>query len=160
MFVGEIPELTAKSNGGQQPMPEPSSTPAATEESKEETKTETTETEVKSVVGKHVTIETEEEDERKSLLEKEKLVAETPFVQLWIGVRYDEPVGKNNGTILDKKFFEAAKNCGGFVKPEVLKVGVMSIVDLDQALEHSHFFFVCRTILRKIPSTTATMMKM
>lgn len=143
MFVGEIPKLTEKANGptnnanGQQAVPDPKAPKFAKEESKEEAAEEP----VKSVVAKHVTIEdeaTEDESERA----KE---APVEFIQLWIGVRYDEPVGKvqfyfnlcifcwfipqyvfkqNEGTIFGKKYFEAPANHGAFIKPEMLKVGV------------------------------------
>merc|ERR1711959_647410 len=41
----------------------------------------------------------------------------------WIGVKYDEPIGKNNGMIKGKKYFECAPKYGGMVRPTNLKVG-------------------------------------
>ena len=42
---------------------------------------------------------------------------------LWVGVQYDEPLGKNDGTVAGKRYFDAGKNRGGFVRPERVVVG-------------------------------------
>lgn len=39
--------------------------------------------------------------------------------RLWVGVDYDEPLGKHNG----KGYFEAKPNHGAFVKPELVEIG-------------------------------------
>lgn len=41
----------------------------------------------------------------------------------WIGIRYDEPLGKNNGSHKGKKYFECLNNYGGFVRPDRVSVG-------------------------------------
>jgi len=41
----------------------------------------------------------------------------------WIGVQYDEPVGKNDGTVKGKRFFECPPKYGGFLRPDKLQVG-------------------------------------
>lgn len=41
----------------------------------------------------------------------------------WIGVNYDEPVGKNDGSFADKRYFSARPRHGGFVRPPRVEVG-------------------------------------
>jgi tubulin-folding cofactor B len=41
----------------------------------------------------------------------------------WIGVEFDEPVGKNDGSINGNRFFHARNKHGSFLKPKQVEVG-------------------------------------
>jgi len=47
----------------------------------------------------------------------------------WVGVQYDEPVGKNDGSIDGKKYFECRAKYGSFLRPSNITCGDYPEVD-------------------------------
>jgi tubulin-folding cofactor B len=53
-----------------------------------------------------------------------RYVGETKFAKgTWIGVQYDEPVGKNDGSVEAERYFSCRPKYGGFVKADKCQVG-------------------------------------
>lgn len=48
---------------------------------------------------------------------------------LFVGIRLDEPFGKNDGTVDGKRYFEALSKYGIFVKPNRIQIGHFPPVD-------------------------------
>lgn len=47
----------------------------------------------------------------------------------WVGVEYDEPVGKHSGTVEGHQYFVARPSCGAFVRGDLVEIGAFSAVD-------------------------------
>lgn len=49
----------------------------------------------------------------------------------WVGIRYDEPVGKNDGIIKGVRYFHAEMNFGGLARPSNVTVGDFPALDVE-----------------------------
>jgi len=61
-----------------------------------------------------------------------KFVGKIPQIAAgwFVGVQYDEPVGKNDGTCKGKRYFECPPKYGGFLRPDKLQVGDFPELDI------------------------------
>ncbi|EST09792.1 Ubiquitin-like domain protein [Kalmanozyma brasiliensis GHG001] len=53
----------------------------------------------------------------------------------WVGVEYDEPVGKNDGSVAGERYFTCKPNFGGFVRPDKVQAGDFPADDFDLELD-------------------------
>lgn len=54
---------------------------------------------------------------------------------IWVGIEFDEPVGKNNGSLKGVKYFEAKPKHGSFLRPDNVEVGDYPELDLFDDLD-------------------------
>jgi len=48
---------------------------------------------------------------------------------VWIGIEYDEPLGKNDGSVQGDRYFTCRPSYGAFVRPDKVSVGDYPVVD-------------------------------
>ncbi|KAI7206367.1 hypothetical protein KC352_g18119 [Hortaea werneckii] len=82
-------------------------------------------------VGKRCRLLPAESDARRGEVAFVGDVGEIPGgVGAWVGVRLDEPTGKNDGSVKGTRYFECGGgNCGVFVRPERVEVGDFPVLD-------------------------------
>ncbi|KAF9953002.1 hypothetical protein BGZ65_004919 [Modicella reniformis] len=53
-----------------------------------------------------------------------RFIGSTEFTTgIWVGVQYDEPLGKNDGSVQDVRYFTCPPNYGSFVRPDKIQTG-------------------------------------
>jgi len=60
-----------------------------------------------------------------------RFVGPTKFAPVgqWVGIEYDEPMGKNDGSVQGEKYFTCNPSHGVFVRPEKVTVGDFPVID-------------------------------
>ncbi|KZT69276.1 hypothetical protein DAEQUDRAFT_669744 [Daedalea quercina L-15889] len=81
-------------------------------------------------VGARCEVETQEEGLHKR--GTVRFVGSTKFAKgAWVGIEYDDPMGKNDGSVKGERYFECKPNYGVFVKPERVKIGDFPVEEMN-----------------------------
>ncbi|CCM02652.1 uncharacterized protein FIBRA_04756 [Fibroporia radiculosa] len=87
--------------------------------------------EVNISIGSRCEVETSEEGFHKR--GTVRFVGPTKFAKsgTWVGVEYDEPIGKNDGSVQGERYFTCRQNFGVFVRPDRLKIGDFPVEEIN-----------------------------
>jgi len=88
--------------------------------------------EVNIPIGARCEVETAEEGFHKR--GTVRFVGPTKFGQgdgVWIGIEYDEPIGKNDGSVSGERYFTCKPNFGVFVRPDRAHVGDFPVEEIN-----------------------------
>ncbi|EIW75236.1 hypothetical protein CONPUDRAFT_85500 [Coniophora puteana RWD-64-598 SS2] len=82
-------------------------------------------------VGSRCEVESTEEDFKKR--GTVRFVGPTNFAKtgVWIGVEYDEPIGKNDGSVQGERYFTCLPSHGAFVRPDRVNVGDFPVEEIN-----------------------------
>jgi len=82
-------------------------------------------------LGSRCEVETAEEDFHKR--GTVRFVGPTKFGNgegVWVGIEYDEPIGKNDGSVQGERYFTCKPNFGAFVRPDRVKTGDFPVEEI------------------------------
>ncbi|KAG8221095.1 CAP Gly-rich domain-containing protein [Butyriboletus roseoflavus] len=59
-------------------------------------------------------------------------VGQTTFAKtgVWVGIEYDEPIGRNDGSVQGERYFTCRPNHGVFVRPDKVRVGDFPVEEI------------------------------
>jgi len=82
-------------------------------------------------LGARCEVETSEEEFHKR--GTVRFVGPTKFGKggVWVGIEYDEPIGKNDGSVQGERYFTCKPNFGVFVRPDRVTVGDFPVEEIN-----------------------------